>query len=271
MEAQNRNMNETENGNEEVKNESKKREKFNIRLVKPADFDACAQTRMTTIKDLSVQINAPMMTAYNDYIGCNLVCAPTPNGAPAIAPYFYFRILPEEMYGQKGVITAFKPVMVKNDNILEKLKIMSLPSSTTGKMVEMTKEGKEGLSDIMYMPSNNVNDDWWKKQFTMRPNIGTGQGQETYVCFGGFIINNDMLMRKVFGYTDEDGSSVEYQVIPIRPLADPNAATQGQIVNWALNITRLSREPLDRSAETFGMVTTTYNAVPMVRAIRPGY
>lgn len=252
--------------------EGNKKEKFSIRLVKPADFDACAQTRMTTIKDLSVQVNAVMATAYDDYIGCNLACLPVPNNVPVIAPCLYFRMMPNDVYentevdanGNKKIVTAFKPVMVKNDDILDKLKIMSSPASITGKMVEMTTEGKEGLSDIVFKPSN-ANNDWWKKTYSMRTNIG-GE-QETYICFGGFI-NNNALLKKVFGYTDGDGSNVEYQINPIRPLMGQNEIVTGQIANWALNIMRLSKDSLDRSAEMYGMVTAAYNAMPMVRADR---
>lgn len=245
-------------------NEKEQHVPFHIKVERFADFDNCAETKMCSSKDLAMQINS-IMVIYDDYIGCNLVCIPVQNYS-VIIPYMYFRLLPKEKYADENIITAFRPVVVKEQiDILQKLKLVNNPAAfQNGAMVEMTEDGMEGLEPLMMKGANGRVD--WKSLYGVHTDNGYNN-PETLISMAGF--SNNELMKMVFGNKDSEDSEYHYQVNPVRPLVgEPNAVVNGQVQNWGLNILRIKGRSLDRSMESFGMVNNSYG-LPLVKADRP--
>lgn len=224
------------------------KEEFRIELSKPFAFDATAETKITSTKDLGYMINDVFKAAFEDYYGCSLNVQFQPElRMNILVPKLYFRVLKDDAY-QEGKIYGFKTIGAANNNNLIGRVMRVTQSAMPSAKVEITPEAKQMLDEFMLKPSHMRFD--WNSTFNI-----IASDTESYVAM--FKLDIVKLVAKLFGEYDENDkeNKLFYQVTPTY------AKTPNQMYkapdDWALNIVRLNSANQAHAAELVGMTMPT--------------
>ena len=236
-------------------------EMLKIDMNAHADFDAVADTAITTTNDLSVLINNVFGQVFKDYYGCTLEVTYMPNFCSyVVVPKLFFRILDKSMYNG-DYITAFTPMSeVTANSVVARVQRLSKIAATSGIKVEITNEGKSILEDFV-IKQNGINnqvhlDD--KFDWTQAYNVIPDEG-ETYVRV--FKLDIFKILQMIYGKKAEDGSKLFYQITPNGSIGAVNQYQRP--TNWNLIIMRLNDKNLKYAAKQLGMYMQVSNSAGM--------
>ena len=236
------------NATEEAKKTENVVEVVKLDMKAHAEFEAVADTAITTTDDLGKVINSIFGEVFNDYYGCSLKVEYMPNYcAYVVLPMLYFKILDNEGY-HRAERTAFLPMSeVAADSMVARVQRVSRIAATSGVKVEMTADGKSILEDFVIKnnrtnPNVHLEDNFdWTQAYNVIP---TDNG--TFVRV--FKLDMFNLLRMIYG--DK-----------ITPTGSIGAVTQYQKpTNWSLIIMRLDGNNLNYAAKNLGI----YMQVPEV-------
>lgn len=253
---------------------NKERKPMFIEVTEPQKFEKLASTTLETTQRLAKRINKLMSTVFADYYGAVVYCTA---GNGNVAPYqqfmveVHFKPLPAGAVNPSDSrIRAFKPVdEAKNTkDVVSTLKSIYGTLRTSAKF-ELTKEAAEILSEFM-MPNMNINAfdpnsyNNFKAEYVDNTHFGAAPAMVK-------IVNLDLtkLVKKIYGYKNEDGKKVDYGVIPYGPVT-PNINNQmvQNNANWRVIIMQIEAEKAFDLAAEFGLIPVGNGSVgPVVTAI----
>ncbi len=244
--------------NEEVKKAENVVEVVKLDMKAHAEFEAVADTAITTTDDLGKVINSIFGEVFDDYYGCTLKVEYMPNYcAYVVFPMLYFKVLSNEEY-RNAKRTAFLPMSeVAADSMVARVQRLSRIAATSGVKVEMTADGKSILEDFVIKNSKinqnvHLEDSFdWTQAYNVIP---TENG--TFVRV--FKLDMFNLLKMIYGDKSADGSKQYYQITPTGTIG---AVTQYQKPsNWSLIIMRLDGNNLNYAAKNLGI----YMQIPEV-------
>lgn len=240
------------------------KQKYRIRVTKPADFDPCEELRITTAKELSTVINSLMTPAFRDFAGSTVTTVPIANQGVQPVVYLYFEIFNAKDYGEadKDDVFAFIPLASNgNMGLVEKLTRMGNSMAGTGGAITITDDCKDALTPFVTY-GNPKKIDW---NSYINPIV---MGGHTYVRVA--LLNLSSLVSEAYGRTDEEGASYDYRIsIGNSITQDQNVRVASYVPNFVINIQRLKSASVNRAAELAGIVTFDNSQVPpMIRATR---
>lgn len=255
-------------------NNNKERKPMFIEVTEPQKFEKLAATTLETTQRLAKRINKLLSTVFADYYGAVVYCA-VGNGNVGMNQQFmvevHFKPLPAgALNPNDNRVRAFKPIdeAKTGDDVVANLKAIYGTIRTSAKY-EMTKEAAEILSEFM-MPGTNVDPfkpdsyDRFKAEYVDNTHFGAAPAMVK-------VMNLDLtrLVKKIYGYKNEDGKSVDYGVIPYGPVT-PNFNNQmvQNNANWRVIIMQIEAEKAFDLAAEFGLIPAGNGSVgPVVTAV----
>lgn len=231
-----------------------------IEITQTEKFPKLASTTLETTQRLAKRINKLFSTVFTDYHGSVVYCTA---GNGNTAPYQQFMV---ELHFKPlalgsvdpddGRVRAFKPIGEKaaSDDIVANLKQVYGNFRTSAKF-QLTEEASQILSEFM-MPGINIDPfkpstyDALKAEYVDNSTFGQSP---IMVKIGQLDLVK--LIKKIYGFKAEDGSKVDYGVIPYGPVV-PNMNNQAiqNTANWRVMILQIDAEKAFDLATQFGIV-----------------
>lgn len=236
------------NNNTATKKDS---EKFKIKVSQPVKYPSLIKGGLVTSYELMDHVSSLFTIAYKDFAGCYI--SPRVNGI-GFDVKLYFTAPNRE---NDGAVFAFE----KHDNRTDRPKgiiagLTSLEKRRSQQIYTLTDHGYEGL--INFFPKGTkLNKHIFEEQ--QNSNINSG----VYAVVVGLDINR--ILSTIYG-EKENGEYLQYQLSPVRPLAQINPNNPSAAMDWILSIQRISMDELDRIGSKVGLVQTS--GIPMVGRIR---
>ncbi len=218
--------------------------------IEPINFNSTADVVITTTNELGKLINDIFGGVFNDYNGCTLDVQFQPNlQSFIVVPNLVFRVLPKEAYKQNGYF-AFIPFDVQQrgtNDLIERVKKLSLMSNTNGIKVDITNDGKSALEDFLLPGVKKPENDKfnWGEIFT--PMV---VNNETFVRV--YKLDICTILKKIYGdrVPGDKNGKFYYQITPTYKI---NATAQyKQRDNWAINILRLNTVNMNKGLSDLG-------------------
>ena len=266
-------------------------ERFRINVTKGRSFNATEESTIISVPFVASALNAVMQQAYADYVGCNFipmasnsviqsdngVILPRPGGMIAM-PVLMFKVLSNAEYMNSDKDFAFKPSdLIKSESTTQssaKSFLTEYERRTSGKLgtrqvVELTKEGKEGLSEFISREHKNRNGEVkFDGLYTISGRNSFDMKSEMIITLRGIDIIS--IFSKIVFADSSNTSPLQYNIEVSTP--DKQGITQQQLLNnnapteWLFTVRRIVVDNLMKVCEEIGYNVNITSSIPMYRA-----
>jgi hypothetical protein len=266
-------------------------ERFRINVTKGRPFNATEESTIISVPFVASALNAVMQQAYADYVGCNFipmasnsviqsdngVILPRPGGMIAM-PVLMFKVLSNAEYMNADKDFAFKPSdLIKSESTTQssaKSFLTEYERRTSGKLgtrqvVELTKEGKEGLSEFISREHKNRNGEVkFDGLYTISGRNSFDMKSEMIITLRGIDIIS--IFSKIVFADSSNTSPLQYNIEVSTP--DKQGITQQQLLNnnapteWLFTVRRIVVDNLMKVCEEIGYNVNITSSIPMYRA-----
>nr|DAM95863.1 MAG TPA: hypothetical protein [Caudoviricetes sp.] len=266
-------------------------ERFRINVTKGRPFNATEESTIISVPFVASALNAVMQQAYADYVGCNFipmasnsviqsdngVILPRPGGMIAM-PVLMFKVLSNAEYMSADKDFAFKPSdLIKSESTTQssaKSFLTEYERRTSGKLgtrqvVELTKEGKEGLSEFISREHKNRNGEVkFDGLYTISGRNSFDMKSEMIITLRGIDIIS--IFSKIVFADSSNTSPLQYNIEVSTP--DKQGITQQQLLNnnapteWLFTVRRIVVDNLMKVCEEIGYNVNITSSIPMYRA-----
>ena len=266
-------------------------ERFRINVTKGRPFNATEESTIISVPFVASALNAVMQQAYADYVGCNFipmasnsviqsdngVILPRPGGMIAM-PVLMFKVLSNAEYMSADKDFAFKPSdLIKSESTTQssaKSFLTEYERRTSGKLgtrqvVELTKEGKEGLSEFISREHKNRNGEVkFDGLYTISGRNSFDMKSELIITLRGIDIIS--IFSKIVFADSSNTSPLQYNIEVSTP--DKQGITQQQLLNnnapteWLFTVRRIVVDNLMKVCEEIGYNVNITSSIPMYRA-----
>mgnify|MGYP003562799930 CR=1 FL=1 len=266
-------------------------ERFRINVTKGRPFNATEESTIISVPFVASALNAVMQQAYADYVGCNFipmasnsviqsdngVILPRPGGMIAM-PVLMFKVLSNAEYMNADKDFAFKPSdLIKSESTTQssaKSFLTEYERRTSGKLgtrqvVELTKEGKEGLSEFISREHKNRNGEVkFDGLYTISGRNSFDMKSELIITLRGIDIIS--IFSKIVFADSSNTSPLQYNIEVSTP--DKQGITQQQLLNnnapteWLFTVRRIVVDNLMKVCEEIGYNVNITSSIPMYRA-----
>ena len=266
-------------------------ERFRINVTKGRPFNATEESTIISVPFVASALNAVMQQAYADYVGCNFipmasnsviqsdngVILPRPGGMIAM-PVLMFKVLSNAEYMSADKDFAFKPSdLIKSESTTQssaKSFLTEYERRTSGKLgtrqvVELTKEGKEGLSEFISKEHKNRNGEVkFDGLYTISGRNSFDMKSELIITLRGIDIIS--IFSKIVFADSSNTSPLQYNIEVSTP--DKQGITQQQLLNnnapteWLFTVRRIVVDNLMKVCEEIGYNVNITSSIPMYRA-----
>lgn len=266
--------------------------KFRINVTKGRPFNTTEESTIISVPFVASALNAVMQQAYADYVGCNFipmasnsviqsdsgVIIPRPGGMIAM-PVLMFKVLSNAEYMNADKDFAFKPAdLIKSENTVSQSSAKSFLTEyerrTSGKLgtrqvVELTREGKEGLSEFISREHKNRNGEVkFDGLYTLSGRSSFDMKSEMIITLRGIDIIS--IFSKIVFADSSNTSPLQYSIEVSTP--DKQGITQQQLLNnnapteWLFTVRRIVVDNLMKVCEEIGYNVNITSSIPMYRA-----
>ena len=233
--------------------------------VTPEPMDALVHSTVITTNELAKKINGIFAPHFYDFSGCSVVRLTNPNGYSGFIVNLYFKNkgkVPDNLKNRminNLIVNTFENT--KSTDITKRVMNFTERNKFNGADIKLNEPTKEVLAEFMPMDRNGKPD--WKNNCIPMPNNPASPMSDV------FIVSNlrlDTFLRKIFGYRNEEGHDVEYQVEYARPMAPTMPmGMQGQAPeNSMLLISQLDKDILDEKYREYNLLNPgNYQYIPV--------
>lgn len=228
---------------EETKN---KKQPLTLSFEEFEDFNATAETLITTTKSLCALLNERLKMVFQDYYGCKI--EPYPNGQ-GLAVTLVFSQLQPGMIDQNRPI-AFEPIYAdKTKSIADRSRQLN-SMYNHGRRYTISEDAKSALCDLFTKPDRV---DWNKctSESYNRPNAWS---QTAYNIITGLDMNK--VCEIIFGSAEstEDGKNKMYYLPMVCGPSMSAGQVPGMVTNWIVNLCMMTEDSAKKMMEEIGIV-----------------